>query len=101
MSDKRAYLDELKRTLAERLGCVLDHVRTVPVSEVFKGREIWRGDVEVYDITGHAKARRVYAWGYPGEREGERMEVVAVLEIPPVTSPESAVKVAIASMPQG
>jgi hypothetical protein len=43
---------------------------------------------------GHPKAKRAYAWTY---REGDQNKTIAVLEIPPVDSPESAVKVAIAS----
>ena len=43
---------------------------------------------------GHPKAKRAYAWTY---RKGDQNKTIAVLEIPPVDSPESAVKVAIAS----
>ena len=41
-----------------------------------------------------AEAKRAYAWSY---RDGNQNKVVAVLEIPPVDSPESAVKAALAS----
>jgi hypothetical protein len=90
-----SYLDEIAHAIRELHGCQCAHVRTVPVSEVFKGRVIWSGDVEVFDLTGHAKARRCYAWAYPVE-SGPR-EVVTVLEIPPVDSPQSAVRIAIAA----
>lgn len=85
-----AYLERLAHAIRELHGCEATHLRTVPVSEVFKGREIWRGDVEVFALAGHAKAKHAYAWGYA-------LEVVAVLEIPPVDSPETAVKIAIAA----
>lgn len=92
------YLEEVAHAIRQLHGCECAHIRTVPVSEVFKGRVIWAGDVEVFDLTGHAKARRAYAWGYPGPKGGP-LEVTTVLEIPPVESPETAVKVAIASHP--
>ena len=68
---------------------------TVPVREVFRGKTIWQGNVEVFDLTGHPKAKRAYGWSHPegDDNKGERF--VAVLEIPPVVSPETAVKVSI------
>jgi hypothetical protein len=44
--------------------------------------------LEVFDLTGHPKAKRCYAWSY-----GEPEEIITILELPPVDSPESAVKV--------
>ena len=46
---------------------------------------------------GHAKAKRYYAWSYPDDKQPANLDVVTVLEIPPVVSPETAVKAAIAS----
>jgi hypothetical protein len=37
------------------------HRATVPVHEVFRGKTVWQGDVEVFDINGHPKAKRCYA----------------------------------------
>lgn len=89
------YLDEVRHAIRELHGCESAHVRTVPVEEVFKGRVIWSGDVEVFELQGHPRAKRVYAWGYPNGRGG--WEITTALEIPPVDSPETAVKVAIAA----
>jgi hypothetical protein len=91
------YLDELKAKIRLLHGCEATHRQTVPVKEVFQGKTIWDGEVEVFDITSHAKAKRCYAWGYPDEKQPAKLDVVTVLEIPPVVSPETAVKVAIAS----
>jgi hypothetical protein len=46
-------------------------------------------------ISGHAKAKRCYP-----EDKGDGWEIMTVLEIPPVVSAETAVKVAIASRSQ-
>jgi hypothetical protein len=36
-------------------------------------------------------------WSYPDDEKPDKLDVVAVLEIPPVVSPEMAVKAAIAT----
>ena len=91
------YLSELKAKIRLLHGCEATHRQTVPVKEVFRGQTAWEGEVEVFDLTGHAKAKRCYAWGYPNDKKPESLDVVTVLELPPVVSPETAVKVAIAS----
>ena len=75
-------------------GCESRYVESVRVHEVFQGKTAWKGTVEVFDLIGHSKARRAYAWQY---EEGKETKTVAVLEIPPVYSAETAVKVAIAA----
>jgi hypothetical protein len=65
-------------------------VESVPVEEIFGGKTIWKGDVEVFDLTGHPKAKRCYGWTH-----GEPEEFITVLELPPVTDAQSAVKVGV------
>jgi hypothetical protein len=65
------------------------------VHEVFQGKTVWEGDVEVFDLHGHAKAKRAYAWSHLDGKHDERTRFVAVLEIPPVESAETAVRVQI------
>ena len=62
--------------------------------EVFKGETAWHGNVQIFDLIGHEKAQRAYAWQFT---EQDETKSVAVLEIPPVDSPESAVKEAVAA----
>jgi hypothetical protein len=68
---------------------------TVPVHEVFRGETVWQGDVDVFDLTGHPKVKRAYAWSHLDGKNDERTRFVAVLEIPPVESAETAVRVQI------
>ena len=65
------------------------------VHEVFKGQTAWQGEVEIFKLKEHPKAERCYAWYYIDD-EGEK-QYTTVLEIPPVDSPETAVKIAVAS----
>jgi hypothetical protein len=97
------------KTYIERLQLAVEHLHkrkathsaSVPVREVFEGRTIWNGQVEVFDLTGHPKAKRAYAWSHRDGKDDKDERFVAVLEIPPVTSPETAVKVAIAAEVKG
>ena len=92
------YIDELKEVIRKLHGTEATHVETVPITESHEGETVWQGEVEVFTIRGHPKAKRVYGWGFiVNENEGRKY--VAVLEIPPVDSPQTAVKIAIAASP--
>jgi hypothetical protein len=80
--------------LHNRREAIRNRAESVPVKEIFEGQTAWEGTVEVFDLVGHLEAKRAYAWSY---RDGDQMKSVAVLGVPPVDSPQSAVKVAIAA----
>lgn len=84
----------LQEAIKETRRCDSRHVESVPVVEQFEGQIAWQGTVEVFDLIGHPQANRAYAWSY---RDGDTVKSVTILEIPPVDSPQSAVKVAFAS----
>ncbi len=75
-------------------GCKARHIASEPVIELFRGEVAWDGVVETFELDGHPKAKRCHAWSY--EENGET-QYVMVLELPPVDSAESAVRVAIAA----
>jgi len=87
-------ITELQDVIRTVHGCESTYRRTVHVCEVFQEKTAWDGFVRVFRLIEHPKARRCYAWSYRDEKE---IKSVTVLEIPPVDSPESAVKVAIAA----
>ena len=93
MSD---YIREITSVFMVQHGCYATYVETVPVVEEFQGETIWQGDVEVFDLVGHPKATRGYGWGYVETEEGGR-RYFTVLELPPVESPQNAVRAAIRS----
>jgi hypothetical protein len=90
------YIQELEAAILNVHGASATHVETVPVTEEFQGETVWQGEVEVFDIRGHPKAKRCYGWGYSTDEDQGR-KYVAVLELPPVTSPQTAVKAAVVS----
>jgi hypothetical protein len=88
-------LQSLHDAIKAMHGCESRYVESVPIHEVFQGQTAWQGTVEVFDLMGHSQAKRVYAWQY--EDDDKQAKTVAVLENPPVDSPQTAVKVAIAA----
>ncbi len=74
--------------------CTARHVATEVVIDHFRDEVAWEGVVETFELDGHPKAKRCHAWSC--EENGET-QYVTVLELPPVDSAESAVKVAIAA----
>jgi hypothetical protein len=90
-------IDEIKQAVEITAECKADHFETVAVVEIFRQQIVWEGAVEVFNLKGHAKAKRAYGWAY---KDGEENRFVAVLEIPPVDSANTAVRLAIAQKAQ-
>jgi hypothetical protein len=95
VENKQDYLARVQVAVSQLHNCGAAWRQTVPVHEVFRGETVWQGEVEVFDLTGHPKAKRAYAWSHrEGENdEGERF--VTVLELPPVESAVTAVRASI------
>jgi hypothetical protein len=77
------------------------YVETVPVKEVFQGQTIWEGEVEVFDLPDSSEVDRIYAWSYETDQVDQRKRTVTVLHVPPITSPELAVRAAIVREREG
>ena len=86
--------DELKRAVESQHGGTATLAQSVPVKETFGGKTVWEGVVHVFDLTGHPQAKRAYAWSSPIEGSDKR-RFFAVLHVPPITSPQDAVRAAI------
>jgi hypothetical protein len=69
-------------------------IESVPVTERYLDQIMWEGVVEVFDLDGHPKANRAYGWQF---WEGRNAQYTAVLRIPPVDSPNTAVRASIAA----
>ena len=93
---------ELKIAVESQHGGIATYVQSVPVHEEHEGQTVWDGMVAVFDLAGHPKATRAYAWSY--ERPDGTRRFFAVLHMPPVKSPRDAVRAAIvaeAKTPEG
>jgi len=91
---------ELKRAVETQHGCTATFVQSVPVKETFEGNAVWDGVVHVFQIHGHPKASKAYAWSSPIEGSDKR-RFFAVLQVPPITSPIEAVRAAIVAEQRG
>ncbi len=89
------YIDELQDVIRKLHGVESKHVESVPVKEVFQGKTVWEGIVEVFELRGHPKAPRIYAWSHETDDPEKPRRHVTVLHIPPITSAREAVRGAI------
>jgi hypothetical protein len=84
----------LKQAVESRHGGTATHARSVPVHESSRGREVWNGAVQVFDLVDSPSgATQAYAWSC-GLPNGER-RVFAVLQAGSVTGPREAVRAAM------
>jgi hypothetical protein len=97
VANRQEYLDRLQVAIQELHKCVAIWRETVPVHEVFRGQTVWQGEVEVFDLTGHPKAKRCYAWSHREGQSGQGERFVTVLDATPINSPRSAVQASIIS----
>ena len=98
---KPDYLTLLQGAIEERHKCTAVHRESIHVHETMGDKTIWAGEVEVFELAGHAEAARCYAWSHR-ERgtngsvlNSETMRLITVLGKRPVDSPQMAVRAAI------
>jgi hypothetical protein len=87
-------IKKLCRAVETMHKCKAVHERSIVVLDLFKYDTVWAGVVESFALTGHPRAKRCYAWSY---QDNGKTQYHNVLEIPPVVSPQTAGKAAIAS----
>lgn len=92
-------ITRLQDAICRVTGCASKYLETIPARECFRGfrgEVLWQRDVAVFEIDGHPKATRVYAWPNRDPRQETDMHVI-VLEIPPVNSARTAIAAAMAA----
>jgi hypothetical protein len=90
-----SHIDELRETIHRLHGAKAKHIESVPIMEVFQGKTVWDGIVEVFDLSGHPRIDRIYAWIHNTDDPDRPKRHVTVLHVPPVVSAQTAVKAAI------
>ena len=86
------YLEELRDAIRQLHGLESEYVETMEVVEEFKGRTMWDGEVSIFKVSGHPQTDTAYAWR---DQQGDKKRYVAVLKLPPVDSPQLAVRAAV------
>ena len=70
-------------------------VESVTVDETFEGAQVWKGEVQLFELVGHPKAALCYAWSEAST--GTKRRFFAALHVPPVDSAVAAVRASIVS----
>ncbi len=94
-SNTEAPIKALIKAIRDLHCCKATWVESVPVREVFQGKTVWEGEVQVFDVEGHPTATRCYAWSYVTDEKSSKRKFFAVLHQGPVDSPLNAVRAAI------
>ena len=87
-----SYISDWQDVIRRLHGVESKHVESVPVKETFQGKTVWEGIVEVFELRGHPKTERIYAWSHDTDDPKKPRRHVTVLHIAPITSPEAAVR---------
>jgi hypothetical protein len=90
-------ITRLKEAIRMAHGCEALHVSTVPVTPNGESEGALDDVVQIFELIGHDKAKRCYAW-YHGTAKESR--VITMLEVAPINSPQIAVKMVHASQPE-
>lgn len=92
--------ETLRLSLMDMHGGIATFAQSVPINETHNGQTVWEGVVHVFDLEGHPKATRAYAWSSPIEGSDKR-RFFAVLHMGPIKSPADAVRAAIVAEQRG
>lgn len=87
-------MNEFRAAIEDLHNCSASFQQAVLVKEEFEGRAVWEGTVYVFELIDHPQTDKCYAWSSPIEGSTKR-KFYAVLHIPPVDSPEKAVRASI------
>lgn len=91
------YIARLQNAVRQLHHCESKYVESVTVSGnvlFFPKSTVEESEIAVFELFDNAQAKRAYAWS---DRTGDKTRCVVVLEIPPVTSPRTALEAAIAA----
>jgi hypothetical protein len=86
-----APIPELQEAIRKMHGYESRYLETVAVHEKLKNETVWQGEVQVFELVGHPKVTRCYAWSFFNQDSLKR-RFIAVLGDGPVTSPVRAVQ---------
>ena len=87
------YLKYIQEAIKSNFNCESNYIESVPIHETFQGKTVWKGIVEVFELVGHPQADLCFAWGH--NTDDSKSEYVTVLKLPPVDSPQDAVRASI------
>lgn len=87
--NREMHLEKLKCEVERLYQCSASHFESVMVEEIARGRTLWKGDIEIFKLRNHPDAEWSYVWSY---QDGGEEKFAALLQIPPIISPSTAVR---------
>lgn len=88
------YLNALESAIRMRHECSPTHRQTVFIRAKTKAEEtVWEGFVEEFELTGHKRAKKCYAWRHM--ESSDRSKIIAILGNHFIDSAQKAVEAAI------
>ena len=85
----------LKWAVETAHGCAAKYIGKVTVHEKRGGTTVWYGCVHIFDLTGHPNSHRCYSWAIEGY-VGHEPQILTALHHGPISTPEEAVRAALA-----
>ncbi len=74
-------------------GVESEHLETVHVREMHESALVWEGDIEVFQLARHPKAKRAYAWSEA--TTGTKRRFFVVLHMVGVDTPVAALRASL------
>jgi hypothetical protein len=93
MEKKKRRIARLQAIIQSSYSCKATYRRTVPVQEPLANGVEWKGEVDIFWLTGHPGAKRCFAWLQ--EQDSADSNAITILEAPPVIGPATAVRAAL------
>jgi len=88
-------VDQLQRAVEGQHGGRAKLAGVAALRQMFQGKTVWDGTVHIFNLEGHPKATRAYAWSSPIEGSTKR-RFYAMLHLGGIMTPQDAVRAAIA-----
>lgn len=89
----------LQQAVERTYGCTAIPGKAMPVRKLVAGKTEWEGLVQVFELLGHPKAIRAYAWFSSEEENPGARAIETVLHTPQTSSARKAVHAAVAPRP--
>jgi hypothetical protein len=86
--------DDLRQAVEHLHACGASLRDVQVVKEEWEGQTVWEGIVHVFDIDGNTAASTCFAWSSPIDGTDCR-KFYAVLQVPPISTPNGAVRASI------
>jgi hypothetical protein len=90
LTTRATYIAALRGAIRSAHGCEAVHIGSESVVDLHDGAS-QRIDVELFDLIGHPRANRCFAWAYP--KASDIWNYVLILGIPPIRCASDAVRV--------